>query len=287
MRREDRNLMIENIHIYQFYYDRLINMALAQFEWNNLPESSYRLELERSLLFKGTACMCKPKGLDDTYLTISYVFQGRPNIYGLPTKITGIGRNGDQVATDDWVVLFDNMTQTSLVSYIDLFAKMLWECHNTFRSNLRQQNTPYIVATNKNEALSFRNIFNHIFNFDPVVTVKNNADIDSSVKILDLKKEYIGGSLLEALTYIWNMAMAMFGITGETTKKERLLSDELVLNRQEDAIAMSARLLNRVEFCNKINKKYGLNVSVNMVNLDTTFKPYEPIELGKDDENNG
>lgn len=280
MRKEDKDLLIENTRIYEYYYDRLLNMALAQFEWNNLPDTSDRTEFERQLLFNGTACMCIPKGLDDTYFTIGYVMQGRPNIYRLPTKIRGIGGNGDQVVTDDWVILYDTMTRQPLVSFIDLYAKALWECHNTFRSNLRQQNTPYIVATSKNEGLTFRNIFNHIFNFDPVVTVKNNIDIDSSVKVFDLKKEYIGPELLDSLTFIWNQALSMLGISGETTKKERLISDELLLNRQEDAISMSVRLLNRTEFCNRINKKWGLNVSVNMVSLDTTFKPYEPLPTG-------
>jgi hypothetical protein len=56
----------------------------------------------------------------------------------------------------------------------------------------------------------------------------------------------------------------MLGITAETTKKERLLNDEITLDRQEDMISLNSRLLNRVEFCNKMNAKHGLDLSVNL-----------------------
>lgn len=279
MRRQDRELVIDNVEIYNYYRERLVNMALAQFEWNGLPETCDRLYFEKTLLFNGTACMCKPTGTD-IWLSVGYLPMGTFDVYGYPTKVRGIGFNAKNIETEEWMVLYDNMTLTTLMPKIDLYAKLLWECHNTFRSNLRQQNTPYIVATTKNESLSFKNIFNHIFGFDPVIQVKNNIDLENSVKVLDLKKEYIGPQLLDSLKFIWNEALAMLGITGETTKKERMITDELVLNRQEDCIAMSARLLNRVVFCNKMNERYGLNLSVNLVSQDTQFSPFPDSEIG-------
>ena len=66
----------------------------------------------------------------------------------------------------------------------------------------------------------------------------------------------------------------MLGITGETTKKERLLNDELQMNRMQDTITTGSRLLNRIEFCNRINKRWGWDVSVNLVSADTEFMPY-------------
>lgn len=277
MRRQDKQLVIDNIEIYNYYRERLINLALSQFEWHGLPDTCDRLYFERILLFNGTAAMYKPQG-NDFWLSTGYVFgQGKGNafdVYGYPTSIMGVGYNATNIATDDFMILFDNMTKQTLMPKIDLYARLLWECHNTFRSNLRQQNNPYIVATTKNEALSFTNFFNRLFGFEPVIQVKNCANIDEAIKVFDLKKEYIGNELLDSLKSIWNEACKMLGITGETTKKERMLDGELQMNRMQDTITMSSRLLNRVDFCNKMNKKYGLELSVNLVSADVEFLPY-------------
>ena len=102
-----------------------------------------------------------------------------------------------------------------------------------------------------------------------------------------MKKEYIGNDLLDSLKVIWNEALSMLGITGETTKKERLIGDELALNRMQDTISMSSRLLNRMEFCNKMNEKYGLDMSVNIVSQDTKFSPYVDPYFDMDGDDNG
>ena len=38
MRRQDKLLGIENVEIYNYYKERLINVALSQFSYQNLPE---------------------------------------------------------------------------------------------------------------------------------------------------------------------------------------------------------------------------------------------------------
>lgn len=278
MRRQDKQLVIQNIEIYNYWRSRLINMALSQFEWHGLPDTCDPWYFERTLLFNGSASVYKLAGSDDIWLSTAYVFDNKKGntftVYGYPTSIRGIGCNTTNIETDDFEVLYDNRNHDNLMWMIDLYAKKLWETEMTFRSNLKQQNTPYVVATTKNESLSFTNFFNRIFGFEPVIQVKNTSNIEEAVKVFDLKKEYIGNELLDTLKSIWNEACKMLGITGETTKKERLLDGEIQMNRMQDTITMSSRLLNRVEFTNKINKRWGWDVSVNLVAADTEFLPY-------------
>lgn len=66
----------------------------------------------------------------------------------------------------------------------------------------------------------------------------------------------------------------MLGITAETTKKERLLNNEITMDRQEDIITLNARLMNRVDFANKMNKKYDFDLSVNLSSNDLKLNPY-------------
>ena len=263
MRREDKTLMVQNSEIYLYYKERLINLALAQFEWHGLPETCDRLWFERSLLFNGKAAMYQPTGLD-VWLSTDYLQVGDFDVYGYPTKIVGIGYNAKNIETDNWKILYDNMTRTTLIPKIDLYARLLWEVHNTFRSNLQQQITPFLVATTRNQALTFKNLFNRLFGFQPVIEIKNTENIDEIIKTFNLGVEFKGLEMLDCLKRLWAEALAMLGITAETTKKERLIEGEITLNRQEDNIGLNARLLNRLDFCNKMNKEYGLELSVNL-----------------------
>ena len=275
MRREDKNLIIENSQIYTYYRERLINLALAQFEWHGLPETCDRLYFEKSLLYNGKAAMGKVTGTD-IWLSLDCIYKGTLDVYGYPTDIRLVPANGQHglIEVDEWQFLFDNMTWASLMPKITLYAKLLWEIHNTFRSNLQHQITPYLIATTRNQSLSIKNIFNRIMGFQPVIELKNSFDLES-IQTLDTRVDFKGTELLETLKTTWAEALSMLGITAETTKKERLLDNEITLDRQEDIISLNSRLLNRVDFCNKMNKKYGFNLSVNLSSQDLTLTPFQ------------
>lgn len=269
----DMELFISNQEIYQYYRERLINLALSQFEWHGLPESCDRLYFEKRLLFDGKACFLKPVGSDE-WLSLGYVNNGSLDVYGYPTSILGVGYNAANIEADEWEFLYDNMTKQSLLYKIDLYARLLWEVHNTFRSNLNHQITPYLVVTKRDQQLSFKNLFNRIFGFQQVIELRNNFDPDA-IKTLDTKVDFRGLELLDCLKVVWAEALAMLGITAETTKKERLIGDEITMNRQEDIISLNSRLMNRVQFCNKMNEKYGMNLSVNLSSQDTELQPFQ------------
>lgn len=265
MRREDKRLLIDNSLIYIHYKERLINLALSQFQWHGLPDTVDRLYFEKCLLFYGKAAMYVPEGCD-FWLGTDYVHQGDLNVYGYPRQIRGVGYGSHNFIPTDpikWQFIYDNMTMASLMPKIDLYAKLLWEVHNTYRSNLQQQITPYLVLTDKNQAFSMKNFFNRIFGFQPVVEMRNSFDPET-IQTIDTRVNFIGKELLENLKIVWGEALAILGITAETTKKERMLDDELTFNRMENDIALNSRMLNRIEFCNKMNAKHGFDLSVNL-----------------------
>lgn len=264
-RNEDRRLEIENIELYQSYKERLINLALSQFEWHGLPDTVDRRYMEMKLLEAGSVAWYVPEGLSDWWCTGWLHANGTFDAYGYPTQIRGLDFNGRNIEVSQFKLLYDNMSRVPLMPKLDIYAKRLYEADQTFRQNLRMQNTPFMVATSKEELLSVKNIFKRVFSFDPVVEIKNSAfDIDKAVKTLDMKVPFIGKELLEVRQTLWADALSMLGITSETTKKERLISDEIAINRQEDTISLNARLLTRVELCNWMNEKHDMELSVNL-----------------------
>lgn len=267
-RKEDVMLRVENSEIYSYYHNRLTNLALSQFEWHGLPETIDRWYMEKTLFNHGSVAFYRPIGAD-MWLATSWLHKsGQFDVYGRPTDVYGVDFNGRNISVDEFHLIYDNnsVDRSPLISKIDVYAKLLWETHQTFRQNLMHQNTPYIVATTKTEMLSVKNLFNRIFNYDPVIELRGgmSGSLDENIKALDTRVDFKGPEILETRRELWKDALSMLGITSETTKKERLIEDEISINRQEDTIALNARLLNRVEFCNKMNDLHGMELSVNI-----------------------
>lgn len=265
---EDTLMLVDNQRIYQYYKSRLINLALAQFIWDGMPDTCDRLYFEKQLLFTGKAAMLKPIGSDE-WLSLGYVSEGKLNVYGYPTIIKGVGFNNANIPTTEWEFLYDNMTKQSLLEGIDLYAKLLAEIHATFRCNVQKQNTPYVVTGSKYQELSFKNIFLKIFGHAPYLMLKKPEDLNA-IQVLDLKVPFYGKELLETLKITWDEAISMLGIApagGLNDKKERLITDEVQMAREENIVARNARELNRKEFCKKM-AKHGINMTVRMCSME-------------------
>lgn len=267
---QETELFIDNQRIFHYYRNRLISMALSQFIWDFGDITTCdRLFLEKKLLFEGKAALLQPIG-SDMWLSLGYVSDGTLDVYGYPTKIHGVGYNSANIETENWMMLYDNVTKQSLMEGIDLYARLLWEQHMTYRSNLKHQNKPYIVSGTRNQELSFRNFFTRLVGFQPYFMVKKKEELDA-IQVLKTDVPYEGKELLECLKIIWAEAITMLGIapSDNIDKKERVTVPEVEFNKQEYIIARNARELTRKEFCDKFNKAFGTNISVHMATIDT------------------
>lgn len=275
-------LAIRNTEIYLYYYERLINLALSQFEWHGLPETIDRYYLEKCLLFNGRAAVYQPKGTD-IWLGTSFIERSTPlgtyDVYGYPRDIYGIPAGGYSqppqipVEPGKFRILYDNMTWTSLVPKIDLYARLMWEVHDTFRANLEHQLTPWIIEAPTTLKLTIENFFNRLLGHQRTIQLNRGLKL-SDINAMDTRVDFRGNEMLDCLRRLWAEALSMLGITSDVSKKERYVRDELTMVRQEDIIALNSRLMNRVEFCNRFNEKFGTDISVNLSSEDIQFRPY-------------
>lgn len=256
---------INNSQIYNYYRSRLINLYMSRFEWD-LPDTCDQWFLEDSFLRSGTACLMQEANTGD-WLSLGYVYMGTLNLYGYPTEIRGVGYAGgverDKKQFDFTNIIpaegkfsigFDNMSRTAPMVTINTFAYLLWEVHMTYRSNLTQQNTPYIITAPKNLMLSIKNLMLKIFGKERVIELNNTQNIEDIIKVLDLKVDFKGKELLETLDIIWNMALAMLGLMNGTEKKERMIKVETDMNQWENLTVLGGTLMARERMLDKAIK---------------------------------
>lgn len=268
---EDSLLLIDKQLIFNFYRTRLINLALSQFTYENLPETCDRLFFEKKMLFNGKAAIMH-EPITDEWLSLGYVCNGALDIYGYPTDIKGIGFNTDNVTPDKFTVFYDNPLRQSLMVYIDMYAKLLTECHMTFRMNLDKQNIPYIITCGRNQQLSYKNLFSRMQGFQRVFFMKKKEDREN-IDALNTNIPYIGVELLTSLRTIWTQAIMFLGIapSDNVEKKERLNTQEVAFNREESDAMKSERGIGRIEGFKNFNRRFGFDVIVHMNRVDVSF----------------
>jgi hypothetical protein len=227
------------------------------------------------MLEAGKGSIYRVKGTD-IWLSTDFVQKGPLSVYGLPSAINGIGVNHNPIETDEWEIMWDNKTHTSLLPQIRFYAKQLTMLHQTFNLNLKQQNKPTVVVTNDNKLLSNMNFFNEMDEYKPVLYVNSSFNMDA-IQTLDLRVDYKGKELLEAMEVVWGRFLSMCGIVPLTSKKERMNNDELVMNRQSDLVSLNSRMEDRLEMCNKLNKNHGFNCAVNLASNIIEQSQFEPF----------
>ena len=96
----------------------------------------------------------------------------------------------------------------------------------------------------------------------PVIFGDSNLDI-KSLSVLKTDAPFVSDKIYDLKVKIWNEALTYLGISNiNTTKKERMITDEVIRNQGGTIASRYSRLESRRRAVKKINKMFGLNITV-------------------------
>lgn len=256
--------LILNRHSYQFYLDKLTELALSMIEWKNLPETADARYLELVLFTDGNALF-----FEDEYVglvALSSINQGRFNIYGEPVLRRAYSRYNNYQKTltyKDSVIVWNNFLRKNTYADVEMFAKKLWQVDRIIDVNLHAQKTPVLIKASEKQRLTMINLYKQYAGNEPFIFGDNNLDIND-LTVLKTDAPYLVDKLVQHKHEIWNDALTHLGISNiNITKKERLITDEVTRNQGGTIASRYSRLESRREAVEKINKMFGTNIEVN------------------------
>lgn len=247
------------------YIDRLTELAISMFKWDNIPVGIDERFLELTLFKNGSAVFFKDDELGE-YLGLPVAFNGGFNVYHIPVRRRAYAVNGyqKQLTIDDSVIIYNNMIRTNSIPTIELFAYRLWDIDRTIEVNARSQKHPVIVQCSQEQRLTLLNLYKEIDGNAPVVFADKNLDINNALKSVNTNSPYVCDKLYQLKTQIWNEALTYLGISNlNIQKKERLITDEAIRSMGGTIASRYSRLQARREAVAKINDMFGLDINVN------------------------
>ena len=109
------------------YYNRLVDLAISQFEWINLPPTCDRRFLELALFADGMAVFFKDEVMG--YLTLQCMISGPLDVYRIPIYRRAYASNGYQMelSKENSVLIFNNSLHINSQLDIEMYAWRLYE----------------------------------------------------------------------------------------------------------------------------------------------------------------
>lgn len=279
-----------NNKTYIDYYNRLMELALNVFEWENLPPSVDERFLELTLYEMGYCLYFNDEIIGNLALTCT--IGGQLDVYRIPVLRRAHAVNGykKMCSTKDSVLIFNNYLHTPTQLTIELFARRLYEIERAIDVNVKAQKTPTLILSSEQQRLTMQNLYMQYDGNEPFIFGDKNMDIEG-IKSLKTDAPFVADKLENLKHQIWNEALTFCGIENSNQdKKERLVSDEVGSNYGNIEAQRNVMLNARKQAVKKINAMFGTNIDVHfrsnlatMVNVDNVSR--ETLEESEVEEN--
>ena len=270
-----------NNRTYLQYYNRLTELALSMFEWQNLPETIDQRFLEMCLFSDGMCVFFQDEVLG--YLSLQCMTGGKLNVYRIPMERRAYATNGYQRKLDETnsVIIFNNYLHTNSMLDIEMFSKRLYNLDRAIDVNANAQKTPVLIQCDENQRLTMKNLYKQYEGNEPFIFGSKGLDANG-LKVLQTGAPYVADKLYELKIQIWNEALTYLGISNiNAVKKERMITDEVTRNQGGTVASRYSRLESRRQACKQINEMFGLNI---WVDYREDFQDIQEMQNENEDE---
>lgn len=262
--RRQNKIEILNMSSYLFYYSIFSKLAMSRYVWENVPDTVDPIFLER-IIFNMGHVLWLENDLQES-VVMRCTLSGRLDLYDVPITREAFASNGATLRKDktNSVIIYDNCIRDVPQSYMDYFARRMSEYDRTIDVNVHGQKTPILILTSKEQELTMKNAYEQYDSNYPVIVMNKDTFDPNSIKVFETSVPFVGDKIrIEKMNFL-NECLSYLGINNNNIeKRERLVTDEANSNLDMIMLNRYIGLYERKKSAAKINKMFGLNISVN------------------------
>lgn len=257
-----------NFRSYHKNLDMLLSLAINRFRWVNLPETCDARYLEKVLHRNGIATLSfKRDEPTRIFTTLQAMPNGVYNMYGLPVQWRAVGYDGltdYEVDNANGELCYYSYARVSPWNALEIYARKMTHYERTEDVNLSQQMTPFIGIAPQEKRLELINLLKQVQGGEPAILGDEGLlKLVDNVKTIDTGVEMICEELARCHQNVLNQALLYLGIPHLAFEKgERMIEDEARANTAPTNIMLLDCLQARRDFCDKVNRKFGLDIHV-------------------------
>lgn len=259
----EESALLNNV-TYMQYFNRLTELAISMFEWQNLPSTVDPRYIELHLFQNGSMVYFNDDVIGN--LCLDCLPNGNFDVYGNPVlrrAYSSYNNYQRDLNEDDSVIIWNNYLRSNSITDIKMYSRRLYLLDRIIDVNANAQKTPVLVQGTEKQRLTLLNLYKEYNGNSPFIFGDKNLDLNA-LKCLNTGAPYVADKIYQLKTQIWNEALTYLGISNiNIQKKERLITDEVTRNQGGTIASRYSRLQARREAAEKINAMFGTNIEVN------------------------
>ena len=222
-----------NSLIFNYYFQKLLDIAVAVFNYEGLPADIDVGYLEYLLISRGAAVITYDKAADQFIVLqlaeiIEYNYAHKPYKYRGIAPITGY--QSEELSSKNSVVVYNNLS--------------------------------VLVKATENQRLTMINLYQQYDGNQPFIFADKSLDLDG-LSVLSTNAPFVADKLDDLKSKVWNEALTYLGVSNVSiNKKERLITDEVVRSQGGVVASRYSRLQARQTAIEQFNDIYGTTASV-------------------------
>lgn len=242
-------------------YDKFRLLATSAFQWEGLPDGIEEKYIERYLFDYGKAAFFRDPAM--SFMCLEAQDSGEMNVYGEPLYYMATGFNYHRrMSVDECVIIQNNQHRKPTHDFVMFYCNKLAESERTMDVNVKSCKTPFVIACDDKDVLTFKRIYQMIDGNTPAIYADKGLNLDA-LKVLKTEAQFIGNELMDYKKSVENELLTFLGFNNlAVDKKERVNLSEANSNNQITESFAELQLRSRVQACERINEMFGLNVSV-------------------------
>ena len=257
------------------YYTRLWRMRLSDlacnmFPYKGMPDEINMNAVSKMVMLGGYAIFFKDKDLDKFFCLEGALTGVDP--YGYPTYAKPISKNVSEGIIfpelrvgEECVIIYANKVRSSALPYIAEYADKLAELDVALKMNTRAMKHPLMLKTTEQKKESIATLMAQ-YEDDYYVVFPDQSLLDNtSLQVMDFKvsaSEIL--NLQKEKETVINEFFNVFGISGSVEKRERMISGEMNAMMEQIAVGREMWMAPQRDAIERINKMFGLNVSIDV-----------------------
>ena len=274
----------KNMRSYYYYFNRLKELAISSFIYEDLPDTMDSRFLEETLFNNGCALLFRDDVIGD--INTQVTLNGQFNIYNIPKRRRAYASNGynNDLNESNSVVIYNNLMHTPCFDDIEYFARRLWRFDSIIDINANAQKTPLVMIADEKNKLTVLNLFKEYDGNAPVIFGDKNLNIGEALTVLNTAAPYVADKILQLKKDTWQEALTYLGISNlNINKKERLISDEVNSSLGGTLASRNSRLQARQQALEQYNNMFNTNIKVRFNDFynDGADATKEPTEGGE------
>lgn len=253
-------------YYYNFYFKRLMEIAISMIHWKNLPDSIDERYLEMTLFTDGAAILFKDDVVEK-FLGLQVAYAGELDVYNNPIQRQAFASNGYQnndLNPNNSVIVWNDYIHSNMMWATKIYASRLAKTEITINANLTAQHTPILIDAPFNMKQQLQQAYRDYRSGAPVMAFTKEIDRQvgkQPIQVLKTDAPYLVDKLYEFKTNTWNDALTFYGVSNLTIhKKERVLRDEVLRSMGGTEAQKYTKLCARQQAAEEFNKMFNENI---------------------------